>query len=586
MADNLNQTIQEFQETLTGGVTGWTNTIEELTRATLRTGKEYGDGFKGLTDQFRGLDVALSDVKDMLGQSIRTGVSFEGTNKKLLVDLKRLGFNMGKFMDVMGTFEQVLGFSESTTGHLADSIVDFSVKFGRSAEQLASTMQNLIEPMARMSNAYGSGAAAGFAESIIGLGAAMGPKMADQLGPVISKFISADPEGFKRAALAGQGGGAMDSPQAMINMAKGMMTRIDKLVTPGAPFTAGIAAQMFGLSQGDINILRQLANTNMSQLAVAEENMRYEQAKALATQTFTGSLNTILLDLQMGMLPVMDAVNDSISIVFKVFKETFPSFSDSAIEFGEFVGGKLRNLFSEENVNEGFSKIIGWGKEGVAMWKGFQVTLDGWVFKTQEGFTTLWTTLHQSFTELQAFIITNWDAGEAKMNSWYEESLAAFASMKDFFTNTAVSLATLMTDVFNEIGLRLSASQIASSQNGGMFGGDGFLAAMAGGGDFRKAAEEHKDSGSNLSPANFFSDPIARDTATSQQGAAMFADPALLEAQQLLVEAMENQTEATNTQVVALKQFNKRQSLSIISNASDFTNERKPSTGNPGRLAY
>ena len=313
--------------------------------------------------------------------------------------------------------------------------------------------------------------------------------------------------------------------------------------------------------------------------------MRYEQAKALATQTFTGSLNTILLDLQMGMLPVMDAINDSISIVFKVFKETFPSFADSAIEFGEFVGGKLRNLFSEESVNGYFSNLIRWAKDGVAMWKGFEATLDGWVSTTKEGFNTLWNTLYRDFTELKGFIITNWDAAGAKMNSWYEESLAAFASMKDFFTNTAVSLATLMTDVFSEIGLRLSASQIASSQNGGMFGGDGFLAAIAGGGDFRKAAEEHNDSGSNLSPANFYEQPRQLATADSTTSTAgVFADPEVLEQQRELTGAILSQTEATNLQVTQLKLLNGRQLNAVYSNATDFMWQNKPISSNPGQF--
>lgn len=563
MADNLNQTLQEFGETFKGGMIGWTSTIEELTRVTLRTGKDYGEGFKGLTDQFKGLDVALSDVKDMLGQNIRTGVNIEGTNKQLLVDLKRLGFNIGRFMDTMGTFEQVLGFSEATTGHLADKIVDFSVKFGRSAEQLASTMQSLVEPMARMSNAFGGSAAAGFAESVIGLGAAMGPKIADQIGPVMSKFITADPEGFRRAALAGGGAGAMESPQAMISMAQGMMSRIDRLVTPGAPFTAGIAAQMFGLSQADVNILRQLANANMSQLAIAEEGMRFEQAKALATQTFTGSLNSILLDLQMGLVPVMDAINDSISIVFKVFKDIFPSFSTTAINFGEAVAQWIRDYVTNDSVVKGFDAIIGLGKSGVELFANMKVKFGEWRDATIDFAKDGWSWSKKVWDQILSTVV-----------SWKEETILILTDVQSLFTR-----------VFSEIDLRLSASQIAASQNGGMWGDDGWLAAMGGGGKFRQAAEQHQETGSTLSPANFFAEPQAQNLAAQQTaGTAMFADPELVEQQKLLVEAMENNTEVSNTQVRQLKQFNNRQRRIILNNSTQRMWDEMPAGGNPGGL--
>jgi len=581
MADNLNQSIQELNETVKLGIGPWVSTIEELTKVTLRTGKEYGDGFKGLTDQFRGLDVALSDVKDMLGHSIRTGVSFEGTNKKLLIDLKRLGFNLGRFMDTMGTFEQVLGFSESTTAHLANSLVDFSVKFGRSAEQLASTMQSLVAPMAAMSNAYGGTAAAGFAESIIGLGAAMGPKIADQLGPVMAKFMSTDPEGFKRAALAGAGTEAMTSPQAMISMAQGMISRIDKLVTPGAPFSAGIAAQMFGLSQQDVNILRQLAVTNMSQLAVAEQNMAFEQAKNLASETFTQHLASITFELQTALLPVMDAINDSISLIFKVFRVALPDFADKAIEFGEFVGGKLREWFSEDNITGAFTAMKKFGNDGIKLWADIKEKFDGWYENTVDFFGGAANTLERWYNQAELWFKSSpWDPVIARMD-------AAFNSMETFFTTTAVALSDLMTNVFNEIDLRLSASQISSSQSGGMWGDDGWLAAMGGGGKFRQAAEQHKETESNLTPANFYAEPIAQNTTAQQTaGTAMFADPELLEQQKLLVEAIESQTEATNSQVIQLKVQTRQQAKTILRNASDFINENKPSMGSPGRLSY
>ena len=565
MADNLNQSMNELNETLKMGVIPpLMQSIEELTRVTLRTGRDYGEGFRGLTEQFRGMDVALSDVKDLLGESIRTGVAFEGTNKQLLVDIKRLGFNVTRFTDMMGTFEQVLGFNESTTGHLADRIIDFSIKFGRSAEQLASTMATLVEPMARMCNAFGGTAAAGFAESVIGLGAAMGPKIADQIGPVMSKFITADPEGFRRAALGGGGLGAMDSPQAMIAMAQGVISRIDRLVTPGAPFTAGIAAQMFGLTQQDVNILRQLGQANVSQIQAAEENMRAQAAMSLMSETFTGSLNSIILDLQAGLLPVWDALNDSISVIFKVFKEIFPSFSDTAIKWGEALGMLVRDVFSEDNIRSAFGSLMEWGRTGITIFKDLKTIITEWATYVMDSW--------DSWLDRSLALITNvsvWAMGKANTGwDWLQGKW-------NTFTASLETLMDSMTRVFAEFEVRLNAMQMASAAGGGVLGSDGIIAALAGGGDFRGDAEAFGTANTNLSPAQFQQAP--GDIARAQRDAGnMFADPDLAAAQEALVAAMETNAGATAANALQLKRANDRQSRHVWSAAEEYMEENRP----------
>lgn len=370
MADTLNETLNELKDTVMPSLfPPLMHSIEELTKVTLRTGRDYGENFKGLTDQFRGLDVSMKDVTQMLGQSIQTGVDIQGVNKQLIIDVKRLGFNLGSFMSTMGTFEQVLGMNETTTGNLVDATIDFAATFGRNADQLVKVMGSLVEPMARISNAFGATAAAGFAESIVGLGAAMGPMMAERLGPVMSKFITSDPEGFRRAALAGGGMGAMESPEQMVGLAQGVISRIDRLVTPGAPFTAGIAAQMFGLSQGDVNVLRQLAQVNMSQLAMAQEASRIEMAKQQATKLFTDELAELQLELQSALMPLISASTEMISNIFTAFKEVLPKFNNDIINFTTELGDWIRKNVTSENIESGLRAFGEMAKIGIEYFK-------------------------------------------------------------------------------------------------------------------------------------------------------------------------------------------------------------------------
>jgi len=493
MADNLNETLNELKDTVMPSLfPPLMHSIEELTKVTLRTGRDFGDNFKGLTDQFRGLDVSMKDVTQMLGQSIQTGVDIQGVNKQLIIDVKRLGFNLGSFMSTMGTFEQVLGMNETTTGNLVDATIDFAATFGRNADQLVKVMGSLVEPMARISNAFGATAAAGFAESIVGLGAAMGPMMAERLGPVMSKFITADPEGFRRAALAGGGMGAMESPEQMVALAQGVISRIDRLVTPGAPFTAGIAAQMFGLSQGDVNVLRQLAQVNMSQLAMAEEASRIEMAKQQATKLFTDELAELQLELQSALMPLISASTEMISNIFTAFKEVLPKFNNDIINFTTELGDWIRKNVTSENIESGlraFGEMAKMGNEYFKIAKAYLMTnVPEWFAISKNFFVN---TLPAIF-----------DNTLAEVKKAIDDMQAYFVGL---FDNHIVPAFSKMVNLFDSMTLAFTAINAGLASGKGLMFGDTMFDVMARVYAAGKSPEfaAYKEAGGTVMPASF-----------------------------------------------------------------------------------
>lgn len=575
MADNLNETLNELKDTVMPSLfPPLMHSIEELTKVTLRTGRDFGDNFKGLTDQFRGLDVSMKDVTQMLGQSIQTGVDIQGVNKQLIIDVKRLGFNLGSFMSTMGTFEQVLGMNETTTGNLVDATIDFAATFGRNADQLVKVMGSLVEPMARISNAFGATAAAGFAESIVGLGAAMGPMMAERLGPVMSKFITSDPEGFRRAALAGGGMGAMESPEQMVGLAQGVISRIDRLVTPGAPFTAGIAAQMFGLSQGDVNVLRQLAQVNMSQLAMAQEASRIEMAKQQATKLFTDELAELQLELQSALMPLISASTEMISNIFTAFKEVLPKFNNDIINFTTELGDWIRKNVTSENIESGLRAAGEMAKMGIEY---FKIAKDYLMTNVPE-----WFAISKNFfvNTLPAI----YDNSLAATRKAIDDMQAYFVGLSD---NHIVPAFNKMLNLFDTMIIAFGAinAGLTSGKGLGIFGGESMFDVMAT--HMRVAqSEEFKNYEGPLSPYEFDRRPrdIASAQANLQTTPSMFTDAETKEALEQAIKAQQDNTKATNEQAKQLRFLNRRLSEQAAQNAGDYMLENKISSANPGQI--
>ena len=571
MADNLNETLNELKDTVMPSLfPPLMHSIEELTKVTLRTGRDYGENFKGLTDQFRGLDVSMKDVTQMLGQSIQTGVDIQGVNKQLIIDVKRLGFNLGSFMSTMGTFEQVLGMNETTTGNLIDATIDFAATFGRNADQLVKVMGTLVEPMARISNAFGATAAAGFAESIVGLGAAMGPMMAERLGPVMSKFITSDLEGFRRAALAGGGMGAMESPEQMIGLAQGVISRIDRLVTPGAPFTAGIAAQMFGLTQADVNVLRQLANVNMSQLAMAEEASRIEMAKKQATELFTDELAELQLELQSALMPLITASTEMISNIFTAFKEVLPKFNNDIINFTTELGNWIRKNVTSENIESGLRAFGEVAKIGIEY------------FKIAKAY--LMTNVPEWFAISKNFFVN-------ELPAIFDNTLAAIKNaiyaVPAFFVGLFDTYIMPVVDKFNyflDVAILSFGALNAAFSSGkglGLFGGESMFDVMVTHMRVAKSPEyqKYQAEGGQLSPYGFERRPqdIASAEANIRTTPQTFADEAVVEAMERLIEALGDDTTATDGNLRQLRALNRKLSSGTFVEATGYQEEMRPS---------
>tara|TARA_Y100000004_G_scaffold49322_1_gene54331 strand:- start:3688 stop:4830 length:1143 start_codon:yes stop_codon:yes gene_type:complete len=236
----------------------------------------------------------------------------------------------------------------------------------------------------------------------------------------MSKFITADPEGFRRAALAGGGMGAMDSPEQMVALAQGVIGRIDRLVSPGAPFTAGIAAQMFGLSQGDVNVLRQLAQVNMSQLAMAQEGSRIEMAKQQATKLFTDELAELQLELQSAFMPLITASTEGMSNIFTAFKEVLPKFNNDIINFTTQLGDWIRENVTSENIESGLraaGEVAKIGIEYFKIAKSFLVeNVPIWFDATQNFFLNVMpaffanslAAIRQGINAISTFVVNAW----------------------------------------------------------------------------------------------------------------------------------------------------------------------------------
>lgn len=312
------------------------DTFEGLIQATVKVGQEQSVMNGKLLHQFTGLGIALDGVGKIFTASIKTGVELTKENRKLFATIHRFGLNLGAFTDMMGTAEQVFGLSTEASTHLARTMLDLGVTFGRDADLLVKAVESLAEPMNKISGQFGAAAGADFASTVATLTAVL-PKAGPGIGGLLSKFTGTTPEEFQRSAILGlqpgqfAGGASVEGAREIAAAIMGRAQAFGVGAAGADPRMISFFTSQLDLTAQDLNIARQIMAIDEARLEAEIEGTSQAAREREIALRFSNAWNNILLSMNSVLLPIMGQLSEIVATVFNPAAGFFEKFVQATL---------------------------------------------------------------------------------------------------------------------------------------------------------------------------------------------------------------------------------------------------------------